>query len=260
MKNFFPVYKKELQSYFYSPIAYVIIVVFLLLAGYLFYSITNFYYLMSQFYETSKYQATMQNLDLNVRERVFRPLLGNFSIAILVLMPLLTMRLFSEEKKTKTIELLFTYPLKDEDIILGKFMASFTIYMAMLIPTLLYPVLLSFFTKMEWGSLMVGYLGLVLSGAAFLAIGIFFSAITENQIVSAVLCFGVLLLFLLFRWAKEVVSWWIGEILTYLSFMSHSESFTKGLLNAQDVVFYLTFMFFFLFLTYSLLSSKKWRG
>ncbi|MFA5858442.1 MAG: ABC transporter permease subunit [Elusimicrobiota bacterium] len=254
MKNLLPIYKKELRSFFYSPIAYIVITVFLVLSGWFFYAITGFYSSLSQRWQSQPY------FELNIMEGVFRPLITNISVVMLLVLPMLTMRLFSEEKKSGTIELLFTYPLKDEEIILGKYFAAMSVFTLALALTLVQPLILAQYIKLEWGTLFVQYLGLFLLGLSFMAIGIFASSMTENQIISAVVSFGTLLFFWLISWAADSVSSVVGSVITQFSIIVHFENFSKGVLDTQDIVFYLLFSVFFLYLTYSVLGTKKWRG
>ncbi len=254
MKNLIPLYKKELKTFFVSPIAYIVITVFLVLSGYFFYAITGYYNFVSQRWQSQPYY------ELNIMEGIFRPLLSNISVTLLLVLPLLTMRLFAEEKKSGTIELLFTYPLKDEEIILGKFFAATTVFLTGVILSFIQPLLLARYVKLDWGMLTVGYFGLTLLGIAFLSVGIFVSSMTENQIVAAVVSFGALLVFWLLGWATDLVGSGFSSILSQLSIISHFENFAKGVISTQDLMFYLLFTLFFLYLTFGVLGTKKWRG
>ena len=186
-----PIYKKEMRLYFTSPIAWVILTIFLFIAGYFFYSIFAFFTLASM---QSAMNPAMAR-DLNVTDSVLRPLFSNISVILLLLMPLVTMRLFAEERRSGTIELLLTYPVRDGAVLIGKYLAGLTLYAIMLALTLFYPLLVAYFARVEWGPLATGYLGLLLMGATFLGVGIFASSLTENQIVASIITFGVLLIF-----------------------------------------------------------------
>jgi ABC-2 type transport system permease protein len=183
----------------------------------------------------------------------------NISIILLLSLPLLTMRLFSEEKKSGTDELLFTSPLSVGQIILGKYLAALVLLAVMLALT----GLLSVFT-FAWGNpevapVLTGYLGLFLMGAAFIAIGIFYSSLTENQIISAVLSFGTLLLILILNWGLASGNGLLQRILSYLSFSQHFEDMTRGILDTKDIVYFLSYSFFGLFLTHAAIQSRRWR-
>jgi ABC-2 type transport system permease protein len=215
------------------------------------------------FYTLVSMQAAMNPMmarDLSVTEGVLRPLFQNVSVIMLLMMPILTMRLFAEEKKSGTIELLLTYPVRDGEVLLGKYLAALAVFVAMLGLTLAYPLLVAWTTSLEWGPLLTGYLGLLLQGAAFIAVGILISSLTENQIVAAVATFGTLLFFWVISWASESAGGNLGRVLQHLSITEHFESFAKGVIDSKDVIYYLNLIVLSLFLTLRSLDSKRWRG
>lgn len=256
MRNIYPIFKKEVASYFSSPIAYIVITIFLLISGYLFYSGFAFFSLISL--RSMGNPAILGKLNIN--EGVIKPLYGNMSIILLLMMPLLTMKLFSEEKKSGTIELLLTYPIKDLEAILGKFFACLSLLFSMLLSTALYPLLLILFAKPEIGPILSIYLGLFLMGTAFISLGILASSLTENQIIAATITFGTLFFLFLIGWASSFVGSLFGKILEHLSIMNHFTNFSKGIIDTKDIIFYINFTIFSLFLTSRSLESKKWRG
>src|SRR5438477_3311528 len=161
-----------MRLYFTSPVAWVVFTMFLLIGGYFFYSIFAFYTLASM-------QSAMNpamGRDLNVTDSVMRPLFSNISVILLLLMPLVTMRLFAEERRSGTIELLLTYPVRDGAVLLGKFFAALVLYAVMLVFTLAYAGIVAYFARLEWGPLLTSYVGLLLMGATFIAVGIFASS------------------------------------------------------------------------------------
>jgi ABC-2 type transport system permease protein len=170
------------------------------------------------------------------------------------------MRLFSEEKKSGSFELLLTFPLRDTEIILGKFGACFITFIAMLIPTFFYQAIIFSLSEPELGPVISGYLGVILLGASFISVGILASTLTENQIIAAVVTFGVLLLFWIIQWGADFTGPIIAEILIQISILEHYQEFAKGVINTHDILFYLLFSFFFLFLTKRSLESNKWRS
>jgi len=255
MKNIWAITKKEIKSYFASPIAYVVITVFLVLVGFFFYSLI--WWFNSQSLQLSRNPAYFQQLNIN--QMVYSPLFHNISIILLLMLPLLTMRLFSEEKKIGTDELLFTSPISVNQIILGKYFASLIVLAFMLLLTGILSVFTFSYGNPELAPLLSGYLGLFLMGAAFIAVGIFFSSLTENQIVSAILTFGALLLFWILNWASYSAGGMWKDVLNYLSFFQHFDDLTRGILDTTDVVYYLSFAFFGLFLTHSVIQSRRWR-
>lgn len=251
-----PVFKKELRLYFTSPVAYAVGTIFLLIAGYFFYSIFAFFTMASM-------QAMMNPAmarELNVTDSVMRPLFSNVSVILLLIMPLLTMRLIAEERRAGTIELLLTYPVRDGAVLAGKYLAALALYAMMIGLTLVYPGMVAYFAELEWGPLATGYLGLLLMGAAFLAVGLFASALTENQIVAAVITFGVLLMFWVIGWSADYAGGAFGRVLAHLSILEHNESFSRGVLDTKDVIYYLNFTALALFLTLRALEARRWKG
>jgi ABC-2 type transport system permease protein len=251
-----PIFKKEMRLYFTSPVAWVILTIFLLLAGYFFYSIFTFFTLASM---QSAMNPSMGR-DLNVTDSVMRPVFSNISVILLLLMPLITMRLFAEERRSGTIELLLTYPVRDGAVLLGKYLAALALYGLMLALTLLYPAIVVYFARLEWGPLLTGYLGLVLMGAAFLAVGVFASSLTENQIVASVTTFGVLLIFWVIGWSAEAAGGMWGKVLSHLSILEHFDGFAKGIIDTKDVLYYLNFTLLALFLSLRSLEARRWKG
>ena len=251
-----PIFKKEMRLYFTSPVAYVILAIFLIIAGYFFYSIFAFFTMASM-------QAAMNPQmarDLTVTDSVMRPLFSNVSVILLLLIPLVTMRLFAEERRSGTIELLLTYPVRDGAVLVGKYLAALALYAVMLAATLLYPEMIAYFARLEWGPLLTGYLGLLLMGAAFIAVGIFASSLTENQIVSSLITFGTLLIFWVIGWSAESVGGVWGKVLSDLSILEHYDTFSKGVLDTKDVVYYVNFSVLGLFLTLRSLEARRWKG
>ena len=255
MKNIWAICKKEIKTYFTSPIAYVVITVFLVLIGFFFYSLI--WWFNSQSLQMAQNQYYYQQLNIN--QMVYSPLFHNMSIILLLMVPLLTMRLFSEEKKRQTDELLFTSPISVNQIILGKYLASLFVLLVMLFLTGILSIFVFSYGNPELAPILSGYLGLFLVGAAFMAVGIFFSSVTENQIVSAILTFGALLLFWILNWASYSAGGMWKSVLNYLSFFQHFDAMTRGILDTTDLVYYLSFIFLGLFLTHSVIQSRRWR-
>ncbi|OLD31226.1 MAG: ABC transporter permease [Candidatus Rokubacteria bacterium 13_1_20CM_2_68_19] len=245
-----------MRLYFTSPIAWVILTIFLFIAGYFFYSIFAFFTLASM---QSAMNPAMAR-DLNVTDSVLRPLFSNISVILLLLMPLVTMRLFAEERRSGTIELLLTYPVRDGAVLIGKYLAGLTLYVIMLALTLFYPLLVAYFARVEWGPLATGYLGLLLMGATFLGVGIFASSLTENQIVASIITFGVLLIFWVIGWSSDYLGGTWGRVLSHLSLIEHFDSFAKGVLDTRDVLYYVDFTIVALFLTLRSLEARRWKG
>ena len=255
MKNILTIAKKEVQTYFTSPIAYIVIAVFLVLTGFFFYSIV--WWFNSQAIQMAQNPYYAQQMNIN--QMVYTPLFHNMSIILLLMLPLLTMRLFSEEKRAGTDELLFTSPVNVGQIILGKYLAALVVLAAMLALSGLLSAFSFAYGNPELPQILNGYLGLLLMGAAFISAGVFFSSLTENQIVSAILTFGALLLFWILNWAAYSASGMWKDVLNYLSIFQHFDDMTRGILDTKDVVYYISYAFFGLFLTHSVIQSRRWR-
>jgi ABC-2 type transport system permease protein len=255
MNNIWNIAKKEIKTYFTSPIAYVVIAVFLVLVGFFFYSALSWFNSQAIQMAQNPYYAQQ----ININQMVYTPLFHNMSIILLLMLPLLTMRLFSEEKKTGTDELLFTSPVNVGQIILGKYLAALVVLAAMLGLSGLLSVFTFSYGNPEVPQILNGYLGLFLMGAAFIAVGLFFSSLTENQIVSAILTFGALLLFWILNWAAYSASGMWKDVLNYLSIFQHFDDMTRGILDTKDIIYYVSFAFFGLFLTHSVIQSRRWR-
>ena len=221
MRNVIAIAHKELRSYFSSPMAYIVIGFFLLPFGVFF-----FLYLQS-FVQQSLQQAQFGGA-MNVNQQVIRYVLQNASVIILFIMPMITMRTYSEEKRSGTIELLLTSPVSDAEIILGKFFGALGLYVAMLAVTLLYMGILFVYGHPEWRPIVAAYLGLLLMGAAFVSIGLLISSTTNNQIVAGVVTFVVFLLFWIIGWFADSAGPVIGPITSYLSITEHFDDFSKG--------------------------------
>jgi ABC-2 type transport system permease protein len=256
MNKMAAIYRRELMHYFQSVTAYVAIGIFLVISGYFFFSQFRFYNLMS--FQASRNPYFTQSL--NLTDGLLRPFFGNISIILLLVLPLLTMRLLAEEKKQGTFELLLTYPIRDIDAVGGKFLASVTTFAVMLGGTFICPLLIHLYANPEPGPIFTGYLGLFLIGCTFISIGTFFSSLTNNQLVAGVSSFGVALLFLIIGWIVPFVGPQSAEVLRQFSLLQHFEGFSKGLIDTQDMTYYIFMTLFFLFLTLRSLESTRWRS
>jgi ABC-2 type transport system permease protein len=250
------VFKKEITITFSSPIFYAATFIFLVVSGYFFYTNAIIYTIRSFQAGQNPFLAER----LNLSDFVVKPFFGDIALVLLFMLPLLTMRSYAEEKKMGTIELLFTYPISDGAVLAGKFAAALFTLLTMLAGTLLSLLLLETFAHLDWGLIASGYLGILLLGASFIALGIFTSSLTENQIIAAVLSFGAFLLFWVIGWAKSFAGPALGTILEHISIVVHLDNFVKGLIDSRDLVFYLVFIFFWLFVTLRFLNTRFWRG
>lgn len=237
MRKILAISGKEVRSYFSSPIAYVVMAMFLLITGYFF---------AGYVYSTSLATLT-----------------GLFSTGTIIMLMLvasvLTMRLLAEEQKLGTIELLLTSPVRDVEVVIGKYLASVAVFAVMLALTLYYPVLLFWFGDPDVGPIFSGYIGFFLAGASFLSVGLLASSLTSNQMVSAVLSFGLLILVWVVAEASSFVSGAPAQVIQYVSLSVHLGDFIKGVIDTKDIIYYLSFIALFLFLTVRSLETRRWR-
>jgi ABC-2 type transport system permease protein len=240
MKNAPAIFVREIKSYFTSPIAYVILLVFSLLTGFFFAAYFNW--------------ATRYGGEANMRG-IFQ----NMSITMLFVAPLITMRLFAEEKRSGTIELLMTSPVTDTEVVIGKFAASLVLFTLMLVSTILCPLFLMTYAKPDLSPMGAGYLGLFLLGAAFLSLGTVASAITKNQIVAALISFVILLGLWIIGWMSGAVGSNVGKVLSFISLVDHFDDFSKGVIDTKHVMYYVSFAVFCLFLSVKMLQSSRWK-
>lgn len=247
---------KELRSYFVSPIVYVVGAVFLLIFGVLSYlAVVN---AGAQAVRLMQIQGAAAQLNLN--DLVFRPTFYSIAIILLLILPLLTMRLFAEERKLRTFELLMTSPIGINEMVVGKFLGAYAIFLGLLGLSGIVPVILSLYSSFDWNPVLTGYLGLALLGALFLATGVLASALTENQIVAAFLSFGLLILVWLLGGVGSVLGDTpLGNILSYLSFIEHYDRFVRGLVDTKDLVYYSSGMLLMLFLAHRVVESQHWK-
>lgn len=249
MRNIWTICKKELKSYFTSPIGYLLLGLYAFLMGGFFWQMLRAYVFYS-----------MRQPNMNVNDMLVRPMIGNLGVVGLFLLPLITMRLFAEEKRQGTVELLFTSPITDVQILTGKWLSALLMYAAMVAFASLSLLFVFVYGQPDWKPMAVGYLGLLLQGGAMLAIGTFISSTTKNQIIAAAATFVVCLMLWILDWSAsfESASW--AKVLAYLSINSHMESFAKGTIDTRDAIYYLSMTFFGLFLTSRSLESLRWRA
>lgn len=251
MRNILAIFNKEIKSYFSSPIAYGLMAFFALIAGYFFYV-----------YVAIFVQRGMmgRGAPMDVNEWVIRPMLMNISVIGLFIIPMITMRLFAEEKGRGTIELLATSPVRDVEIIIGKWLAALTLYAAILALSALNVIVLFLYGRPDIAPILTGYLGLLLQGGCLLAIGTFLSTTTRNQIIAGTATFAICLLLWVLDWVSsyETAAW--AKVVAYLSVITHFEPFAKGVIDSKDVIFYVSMIFFGLFLTARSMESLRWRA
>jgi ABC-2 type transport system permease protein len=255
MRNIWIICKKELSSYFASPVAYVLLTMFAVIFGWFFWN--NLAYFVV---EGMEMQMRGQSFPMNVNEQIIRPLLSNVGVIGLFFIPMITMRLFAEEKRSGTIELLATSPIRDLEIIVGKWLAALILYACLLLFTALNFAFLFKYGHPDWKPLLIGYLGLLLEAGGLLAIGTFISTLTKNQIIAGAVTFGVCLMLLVLEWVSgyDTSTW--AKVLAYMSIVTHMDSFARGVLDTKDAIFYLTVIFLGLFFTARSMESLRWRS
>jgi ABC-2 type transport system permease protein len=229
---------KELRSYFVSPVAYVIVAFWLVATGFFFW----------------------RSVDVT-NEATLRDVFSVVTILLLLISPALTMRLLAEESRTGTLELLLTAPVRDWSVVIGKFLGALGLYAVMIGLTLFYPILLMLLGgNPDWGPIWSGYIGLLLLGMSFLAVGLFASSLTSNQMVSAVIAFVILLILFVISQVAGSVSTGVGDFLSKFSLTDHFDSFPRGIIDLKDVIFYLTFTAVVLFFTIQVVEGRRYRS
>jgi ABC-2 type transport system permease protein len=235
--------RRELRAYFFSPLAYVVLFFFLVVSGVI------FIILVSQ---------------LNNPASPGGPPLGFFFqttwLMLLLIIPVLTMRLLSEELRSGSIEVLMTAPVTEGQVIAGKFLAALTFYGFLWLPTVVYALSINLYEKVDWGPVGAGYLGLLLIGSLFVSIGVFASAMTRSQLLAAIITVAlILLLFLISVFGSLTTNDVLKKALDYVTIWNHIEEFSQGIVDTRRLVFYLSGTLFFLFLASRALEDKKWR-
>ena len=258
MYNIWLICRRELSSFFFSPIAYVILAAWTLLLG-VFYSGSFLNYAVISMQIMRNPQAAAR-LNLTPTSAILGPVFSSTTIILLFMIPLLTMRLFSEEKKQGTMELILTYPLRDIEVLLGKYLSAILMYIIMLALTFIYPAILAAFVSVDWGVVGASYLGMFLIGSAFMAVGIFASSLTSNQIVAAMVAFMVLLASFVLDFLSVSSGPFVSELLRHLSLGLHLRSFIQGVIDTRDVIFLVNVNILCLFLAMRSLEYYKWRG
>jgi gliding motility-associated transport system permease protein len=237
MRNVLYIAGKELRSYFVSPVAYLIVAFWLVAVGF-------FYWLSLSFSN----EASLRNV------------FGVIPVLLLLISPTLTMRLLAEESRTGTLELLLTAPVQDWSVVFGKFLGALGLFVTMIGLTLFYPVLLVVFGgNPDWGPIWSGYIGILLMGMAFFAVGLFASALTSNQMVSGFIAFVILLILFVIGQLAGNVAAGAGEFLGKLSLSDRFDSFSRGIVDLTDVIFYLSFTAVVLFITIQVVEARRYR-
>jgi len=257
MKNALTIAGKELAGYFVQPVAYVVMGVFLALAGFFFFELLSYFQITLNMYAAMQNANVLEHINLN--QRVIEPLLHNLSIVLVILVPAITMRTFAEEKRTGTYELLLTAPIRTGEIVAGKFIASAAFMLIMIGFAGIFPLILAVFGNPEIGVMVSGYIGLALLSLAFVSVGLFTSSLTQNQIIAAISCFGALLLLFVISWPAQTGGGRVAGALRYLSLTEHFSQMVTGILDTSDIVYFLRLILVALFLPQRSVESARWR-
>jgi gliding motility-associated transport system permease protein len=260
MRNILAVYRREMSSYFVSPIAYIVIGIFLLVSGFFFYN------LLSHFMgEALRAQMQAQRMgrppEMDVPGLVARNFFGVLSTVILFMIPMLTMGIYAEERKRGTMELLMTSPLTEFQIVMGKFFAALSLFAMMIVPTVIFQLLMAIYAEpgVSWRVIWSGYFGVLLLGGVLVAIGSFISSLTESQIIAGIATFAVFILLWVIDFGVRDAATTLGAILQYLSILRHFDDFSRGVIDTASVIFYVSMIGLSIFLTRRALDSMRWR-
>lgn len=260
MKNVLTIFNRDFKSYFSSPVAYVVIGLFLVITGVFFYLLISSFL---QFAVNLQWQAARLRQPappVNVNHMILRPLFSNISVITLFVLPMITMRSFSEDKRVGTIELLLTSPLTTSQIVLGKFLAVFALYAIMVLMTWVYPFVIILFGEPDLMPVVVSYIGILAMGAASIGLGIWISSMTENQIIAAMGTFVALLFLWLVGWFSHFTTGFLGGFFEYLSIIEHFDDFAKGIFDTGHLAYYISLGGITLFLAHQSIESTRWRS
>lgn len=257
MRNVFTIAGREVRSYFSSPVAYVLLAVFLALGGYFFWA------LLAAFNQSLAIYSMMQNPQMlqrfNLNEMVISPLLANMAVLLIFIVPAITMRMFPEEKRSGTYELLLTAPLRVGEIVLGKFLGGLVLVLVMVGLSGFFGLLLAAYGNPEIPMMLTGYLGLALLAVSFLALGTLISSFTDNVVVAYVGTLFSLLVLYTIGWLGETVQGVGGDIIRYVSITDHFSEMSRGVIDTTDLVYFATLLVVSLFLTHRSVESVRWR-
>ncbi len=254
MKSIIYIYKKEIRQYLFSPIAYIVAAVFHAILGYFFYNSLIGYA-----------RAGIEMAGTGQRPEVFTPtvvimegLLRSMGTIFLLLTPLLTMRLIAEEKRGRTMEFLMTSPVSMLSVLIGKFFAAYTVFVATVLITIYMPLTLDLFSVVNWPHILTGYLGLLLIGGAMISVGLFASTVTDKQVIAAVLSIGILVILWFVGGGIGAANQRVADFLRDISLYAPFENMFRGILDLRDIFYFLSFIFFMLFLSHRVVEAERY--
>ncbi|MBN23172.1 MAG: hypothetical protein CL678_17940 [Bdellovibrionaceae bacterium] len=255
MRIIWTIATRDFKAYFVSPIAYIVTGIYMALMGIFFHSGLEYFHRQAMQYN----QFGGRGEAANFVDHIIRPTYGNMNVLFLFIVPFITMRLFSEEKKLHTLEMLMTAPVKTHQMVLGKFLSSMMLVGLMLLLTSIFPIILFATGNPHWGAIFTNYLGTLLMASCCVSLGMLFSSMTENQIIAGALGFGAGLFF----WIINMVAYSLSStgkiIVEYFSLIGHFDNFSKGVINSSDLIYFLSFIFVTLFMTHRVIDSYRWR-
>lgn len=256
MRPLLAIFRREFTLYFVSPIGYIVLIVFLLVTGF------NFSAGLVQFaaFARASNQGLAEGTPVNVNLQLLNPLFFNMAFTVLFVVPLLTMRLFAEERRQGSLELLLTYPVSDLEVVLGKYLAALALYGLMLAGTLWSVVALFSLGSPDPGPVVSGYLGLFLYGAALISIGMMLSALTENQIVAGVLTFFVYLVLWLLNGVATTLPRATAAVVNFISVTDHFQALSQGVVDSADLIYFASLIAFGLYLSLTIVAAQRWSG
>jgi ABC-2 type transport system permease protein len=258
MKNMLVLAWKDFSSHFRSWVGAFLVAFFLLIAGIFFAVLVISYAKISLDAQRNAFEGVQ---GLGLTRFIYSSFFLNLGAVLMFLVPLLTMRSIAEERRHDTLELLYTYPLSDAQIVLGKFLALEAFFIMMLLPTLIYTGVLKFLgADIQWQVVAMGYLGFWLLGNAYLAMGLFISSLSDSQVLSGILTFGLLTVFWIMDWVVGVTDGTVAQVLSSISPLSHYREFAFGIFDFSHLIYFLFFNFYFLFLALRSVEVRNWKG
>ncbi|MCD6595775.1 ABC transporter permease [bacterium] len=262
MKTIWIIFKREIGQFFSSAITYIMLAIFLAITGFLFYNIASYFALQCS--QALQYK-TAYNVPLppmSANRWVILPFFSNIAIIALFLIPVLTMRSYSTERSSGTAELLLTSPIRTTQIVWAKLLSNFAIYIILIATTIIFQLILNYYTKpgIDWGPVWSGYLGLICLGIATIPLGQFISSLMKNQIIAVFISFALLLFLWIVDWSTLFSSGTISSLLGYIGLSKHFANFAKGVINTSDIIYFISLATIGIFLTHRSVESWRWRG
>lgn len=262
MRPVWTIFKKELWQFFAAPVSYVIFAVFIAISGFLFYNIASYFAMqcMQAIQYQGAYNAPLPAMSVN--QWVVRPFFHNLATMAIFLIPIITMKAYAAERAFGTAELLMTAKIRTIHIVIAKLASGLILYITLMGSTLLFQVILHYFTKsgLDWGPVWIGYMGILMMGIAAVPMGQFISSLTKNQVIAAFLSFSFILILWIVDWSTLFAKGMFSKIIGYIGLSSHFANFAKGIIDTSDIIYFISFSLLCIFLTHQSVQSWRWRG